>query len=220
MFLTKENKFDLKRTLLWAAITCVIVLLGVFTFDVPLFNLMRTFDCRFCDVMGVIFAAKTWLVVSAIVVLVFYIRKTIRAKSGFGLVDFYDKVRSSYAFLVFESVALASITGAVLKFVIGRARPIFYEAIGMTGFFPFTRDAAFHSMPSGHAMASFAGLIMIALLAPRGKWFLWALAILIGVSRICAGMHWPSDVIFGAFWGAMCACIVRALTVRSHDFNK
>lgn len=214
MFLTKKNKLGLYRILMGAIITVVLILLGVFWFDIPVFNFLRHFDYKIWAVLGTIFSAKNWLVVSLIVLMVFYIKKSIQTKPKFSFKDFYNKIKSSYAFWIFSSVFLATSTGAVLKFVIGRARPIFYEAIGMTGFFPFTGDMAFHSMPSGHALASFAGLVMIGMLAPRAKWFTWSFATLIAFSRVCAGMHWPSDVIFGAVWGVMCADIVHAWMVR------
>ena len=51
---------------------------------------------------------------------------------------------------------------------------------------------------------------MLGLLAPKIKWFTWTLAIVIGVSRICVGAHWPSDVIFGAFIGMVVADFVKA----------
>jgi undecaprenyl-diphosphatase len=63
-------------------------------------------------------------------------------------------------------------------------------------------------------MASFAALVTIGLLAPRAKWFTWTLAIIIGMSRVCAGMHWPSDVIFGAFIGMVAADVVYAWMAR------
>lgn len=103
----------------------------------------------------------------------------------------------------------ASLIAQVLKVIIGRARPIFYEALNMTGFFPFTADWAFNSMPSGHTTASFAGLVMLGLLAPKIKWFTWTLAVIIGVSRVCCGAHWPTDVILGAFIGMVVADFVK-----------
>lgn len=108
------------------------------------------------------------------------------------------------------SVLSASIVGKALKIIIGRMRPLFFEALDKTGFVPFSTDWAFNSMPSGHTFASFAGLIMLGLLAPRIKWFTWSLAIIIGISRVCIGAHWPSDVILGAFIGMVAADFAKS----------
>ena len=62
---------------------------------------------------------------------------------------------------------------------------------------------------------------MLGLLAPKIKWFTWTLAIVIGLSRICVGAHWPSDVIFGAFIGMLAADVVKSwLKNRGAEINK
>ena len=102
----------------------------------------------------------------------------------------------------------------ILKIMIGRARPVFFEALGMTGFFSPSFDWAFNSMPSGHTAVSFAGLVMIGMLAPKYKPVTWTLAIVIALSRVAIGAHWPSDVIFGAFLGMVVADIVKGMLLR------
>ena len=215
MFITRENKLNWSRILIGAIVTLVLVFAGIFWFDIPVFNFLRRFDCIACEYVGKIFEAKVWLIVSFIVLCVFYIRKFLHSKEKNFFSNIYGRIKNSYAFMVFASVFLASFVGIVLKVLIGRARPVFYEALNMTGFYPFARDWAFHSMPSGHTMASFAGLVMIGMLVPRAKWFTWTLAIIIGVSRVCVGAHWPSDVILGAFIGMIAADIVRAVVARN-----
>ena len=214
MFLTHEKKLNWRAVIIGTIAVSILIILGVFSFDIPIYNFLRRFDWNIWKIFGVIFSTKVWLVVSFLVVMIFYLRKVIKTKSHIGISNFYKMIRSSYAFWIFCSVLLASVFGVILKFVIGRMRPIFYDALNMTGFFPFTGDWAFHSMPSGHAMASFAGLVTIGLLAPLAKWFTWTLAIVIGLSRICDGMHWPSDVIFGAFIGMIAADVVHAWMTR------
>ena len=73
---------------------------------------------------------------------------------------------------------------------------------------------AWHSMPSGHTTVTFAGLVMIGMLAPRYKPFTWTLAVIVGLSRICIGAHWFSDVILGAFIGMVVADIVKWLFMK------
>ena len=123
--------------------------------------------------------------------------------------DFIGKVRTNYAFLIFSSVFSACIVTKVIKILLGRYRPIFFEALGDTGFSPFSIDWAFNSMPSGHTAATFAGLVMVGMLAPRVKPITWTLAIIVGFSRIYIGAHWPTDVILGAFIGMVVADLVK-----------
>ena len=74
-----------------------------------------------------------------------------------------------------------------------------------------------NSYPSGHAAGSMIFFLALALLlAHRGPWRRWAAAaailvsVLVGLSRVMLGVHWPSDVVGG--W-AFCALWVL-LTLR------
>lgn len=221
MFLTTDNKIKWNWLAWGGAITVLLVFVGIVWLDQPLYLFLRGFDGWLWRLFDVVFDAKMWIIVSAIVLLVFYIKKILKSKphfrnekSKFSLIvfcrDFIYKTRNSYAFFVLCSVLAASIVGKLLKIIIGRMRPVFFEALDKVGFVPFSTDWAFNSMPSGHTFASFAGLVMLGLLAPRVKWFTWSLAIVIGLSRICVGAHWPSDVILGAFIGMVAADFVKA----------
>ncbi len=214
MFLTSDNKLRWNWIAWGAGIVAAIIALGIAWFDKPLFLFMRGFDCALWKLFDYAFDAVVWICVSAAIVAIIYLKKTINSGCKFKsiknfIIDAYDKVKHSYAFYVFCSVMVASVLAKVLKFFIGRARPVFFEALGITGFWPLNADWAFNSMPSGHTTATFAGLVMIGMLVPRGKVFTWTLAIIVGASRICYGAHWPTDVIFGAFIGMVVADIVK-----------
>ncbi len=197
-------------------VTFVLVVLGILWFDEPLFVFLRQFNCKLWNVFDVVFAGKVWLLVSFIAAVVLCVKKVIKSEIsvklsniGGSIRDCFEKTKSSHAFLIFYSVLSAGIIVKILKTFIERARPIFFEALDMTGFFPPSLDWAFNSMPSGHTAISFAGLVMIGMLAPRYKPVTWTLAVLVGVSRIAFGAHWPSDVIFGAFIGMVVADVVK-----------
>jgi membrane-associated phospholipid phosphatase len=197
-------------------VTFVLVVLGILWFDEPLFVFLRQFNCKLWNVFDVVFAGKVWLLVSFIAAVVLCVKKVIKSEIsvklsniGGSIRDCFEKTKSSHAFLIFYSVLSTGIIVKILKTFIGRARPIFFEALDMTGFFPPSLDWAFNSMPSGHTAISFAGLVMIGMLAPRYKPVTWTLAVLVGVSRIAFGAHWPSDVIFGAFIGMVVADVVK-----------
>ncbi len=221
MFLTPDNKMKWKLLGWGAVFTTVLMAIGIAWVDKPLFLFMRNFDWHIWHVFARAFDAKVWLIVSAAIVGVFYVKKALESGVKYKsprhkfslnvfLYDFLQKTKTSYAFFIFCSVLSTSVLVKVLKIIIGRARPIFFEALDITGFFPFHAEWAFNSMPSGHTAASFAGLVMLGMLAPKLKWATWTVAIIIGVSRVCIGAHWPSDVIAGAFIGMAMADLVKA----------
>ena len=216
MFLTKDNQIKWKKMDVAALVTLILVLLGIFWFDKPVFVFMRNFNCGLWDFFNVMFSGKVWLLVSFVAACILFIKKYSKSEVSFknGVRDIFNKTKNSHAFLIFYSVLSACVLVKVLKTIIGRARPIFFEALDMTGFFPPSLDWAFNSMPSGHTTISFAGLVMIGMLAPRYKGFTWTLAVFIGLSRVAYGAHWPSDVIFGAFIGMVIADVVKSKMLK------
>jgi len=70
------------------------------------------------------------------------------------------------------------------------------------------------SFPSGHAAVFFALAMAVYYMNKRlGLWFL-ACAALISLARVLVGVHWPSDVIAGAIFGALSAVIAKKLLAR------
>ncbi|MDE6482057.1 MAG: phosphatase PAP2 family protein [Alphaproteobacteria bacterium] len=225
MFLTTDNKMKWRLLGAGAAVTAALVLAGVFWFDAPVLLMMRELDCRFWRILSAVFDDKVWAVAFVAAVLGFYIKKSLISKPKIRndrnqlsvkafVVDFWQKTRHSNVFLIFCSIFAAGLAVQVLKVVIGRARPILFEALEFTGFYPPSFDWVFNSMPSGHTAISFAALVMIGMLAPRIKPLTWTLAVFVGVARVCVGAHWPTDVIFGAFIGMVSADLVKWWLMR------
>lgn len=67
------------------------------------------------------------------------------------------------------------------------------------------------SFPSGHTTTGFSLAVIIAGHFPSFGYVTYPLALLVGVSRMYVGMHYPSDVITGAFLGTSVALLTRAL---------
>lgn len=225
MFLTTDNKLKTKWLAWGGAITLGLVLLGIVWFDKPVYIFMRRFDAPIWRTFDYIFDVKMWLVLTGVLLLIVFAKKSVdsgikykNAKNRFSFLsvakDFMTKVRTNYAFLIFSSVLSAGIVAKILKILIGRFRPIFFEALDITGFRPFSFEWAFNSMPSGHAAATFAGLVMAGMLAPKIKPITWTLAIIVGASRVAYGAHWPTDVIMGAFIGMVAADVIKWLAFR------
>ncbi len=60
-----------------------------------------------------------------------------------------------------------------------------------------------HSFPSGHATTIFAAAFAWGAFLPRARWALYAVAAVVAVSRVYLGVHFPFDVVYGAFLGAL-----------------
>jgi undecaprenyl-diphosphatase len=102
--------------------------------------------------------------------------------------------------------ALACVAGlgtlaALLKLVIGRARPKLAETFGPYHFEPLAFDFKLNSLPSGHAATLFALAAALALIAPRWRPVFLAVAVWGGISRAAAGAHYLSDIVAGAALG-------------------
>jgi len=218
MFIRKDNTLKWNWIIIGLLITLMLIVSGVLFFDKPLFDLVNNPLCNvhvpdttngLCVVallLGKIFAWKVLLGFAAISVFVFFVYKAITNEYDFRYA--FVKIKNSYVFYILLSIVFACVFVKPLKMIIGRARPIFADPML---FNMFSDSNAFQSMPSGHTTVSFAALVMLGMLFPRIKWATWSLAIIIGVSRIYVGAHWPSDVIFGAFVGMLCADFAKAL---------
>jgi undecaprenyl-diphosphatase len=96
------------------------------------------------------------------------------------------------------------VVDGVLKPAIARARPFHaVEAVRVVGYRPVT-----YSFPSGHAASAFASAFVVTLMLPRARWWLWALAALIAVSRVYIGVHYPLDIVAGALVGLGVGAVV------------
>ena len=103
------------------------------------------------------------------------------------------------------------ITNLILKNWVARIRP--YELI--QGLECIVKKADDYSFPSGHTTNSLACAWVIFRRAPK-KWGVPALilAILISLSRLYVGIHYPTDVLGGVVIGIGSACLSLALVPK------
>jgi len=121
---------------------------------------------------------------------------------------------------VFAAVAGSGIMVNILKVIVGRARPVLFDAGGPYQFSPFTAGYQYASFPSGHSttVGALAGILM--LWYPR-----WALPIglvgfVLSATRIAADAHYPSDVMAGFLFGVLMTILLgRYLASRGVVFR-
>ena len=67
-----------------------------------------------------------------------------------------------------------------------------------------------NSFPSGHTCAAFAAAMVWVRTLPqkRDRVIAAVMAVLMGLSRLYVGVHYPSDVLAGAVIGALCAWVI------------
>ena len=63
------------------------------------------------------------------------------------------------------------------------------------------------SFPSGHTLHSVAFSLILTVYYPMFALFVWPFTLLVAVSRIVLGLHYPSDVIVGGLIGAVIAVV-------------
>jgi undecaprenyl-diphosphatase len=114
-------------------------------------------------------------------------------------------VRLSFLFL---AIAVPGLVVAIVKRLVGRARPLVSgEDAFVYKFFLWRVEYA--SFPSGHATTAFAAAIAFGVLWPRLRPLFWAYGIVIALSRVIVAAHHPSDVLAGAIAGVVGALLVR-----------
>ena len=136
--------------------------------------------------------------------------RTLESRTGFSS----DKIVSSFSLInlickhFIYSLAGAGILCNLLKYVAGVARPkyFFNESFDRINFFNFEHKV--NSFPSGHTQAAFTLAILLIIYTNRFTFLILIFAILMGISRIFMSMHFPSDLLFGAYIGSLTPLLI------------
>jgi len=113
-------------------------------------------------------------------------------------------------------LVLTVVVTTAIKYLVDRSRPcvdVSFGARTLPGYGCVTEPDP--SLPSGHASRAFA---LAGLVGLRFRWraggAAMAFAALVGLSRVYLGLHWPSDVLAGAFVGIGMALLVELVSRR------
>lgn len=114
------------------------------------------------------------------------------------------KVRIGIVLAVICVALLDPLTHYILKPMFGRSRPCHVlddirMLVGCGGKFGF---------PSNHAVNIFAAMTVLSLFIRKYAGLFYTIALLIGISRIYLGRHYPADVLAGALVGSLFSALI------------
>ncbi len=159
------------------------------------------------------FGTFRWMLYSTgLLAIVAYIAARVLTSTSYA-----NRIRTAWRLLLyfFLTIGTASILVHLLKFLIGRARPELLMDMGAYSLTPFTGDNLYESFPSGHSAAAGVFFGAFLMLVPRFRFIFIGLALVIGVSRVIVGAHYPSDVAAGLLLGTWTAMAFAFIFARS-----
>jgi len=151
-------------------------------------------NSKLLDFVGVFFAEYLLWIVVGILVILFLIKKTrLMAICAGGSIVLGRLIITEIIKRLYFSPRPYVILEGVKKIIVG--------------------NTDYQSFPSGHATIFFA--LATAIYFFNKKWGIvtFIVAILVGLSRIFVGVHWPIDVLAGAVIGIISGIIVRGFFV-------
>jgi undecaprenyl-diphosphatase len=107
--------------------------------------------------------------------------------------------------LVSAAVARGVVKTVILLFY---ARPRPFVVLSGVHQLIAAKGEEYQSFPSGHALFFFAVAAAAYGYNRRLGWWLFAGATVMGIARVAAGVHWPSDILAGAILGIVTAAAI------------
>lgn len=177
------------------------------SFDTTLFNFFHSLAGKsgFIDAAAIFFGDYLGYFVVLAAILLMIVSRDWRTR-------FYET-----SLVVLSLILARGILTPLIKFLVQRSRP--YEVLEITALVSPLDSAAF---PSGHAAFFFALAAALFLINRRIGWGFGIAALVIGISRIIMGVHWPLDILGGALLGIASVLLVREILEkqRSVSFEK
>jgi membrane-associated phospholipid phosphatase len=181
------------------AVTLLLIFLSYYFVDIPVAIFCRQIDQNILQVFDWIteLGISTWYLVASLFLFVIF--------------RFYRKnrVNANRALFVFAAVALSGIAAIVVKLTVARYRPKLFFEKGLYGFDFFNGGYEYNSFPSGHAATIFSLAAAMSLFWPKHRAYFFVVAFAVALSRIILTSHFVSDVIAGAFIGALTVLLLK-----------
>ena len=195
----------------------ILIILCVFTLDLPITNLCKNlYNVDVYTIVDFICSmGESWFIIGVLLTLSLAFRA-------------FDKANAAVLLKIsYMSAAYAGLFNLVIKIILNRQRP----SVGLDNlrFFSFfisdnkkldDLTYAYNSMPSGHTILVFAGIlpIIIYIKNPVYKVMLILFGMLAAMSRVYTINHWFSDVCTGVLLGSLIG--ISMYTINKHRLNQ
>ncbi|MDI9408304.1 MAG: phosphatase PAP2 family protein [Candidatus Pacebacteria bacterium] len=195
-----------------AILTLVLILVTMAIADIPLATLavkMPYVVTKWAEKLSIFGSSGPYFIIAIMA----WVAMILGARDEFG-----TRLRnySWLALLVIVALAVSGIATNILKLIFAHLRPkeffggnprigfhlLHLDMIG-DGFFRSFRKS--FSFPSGHTTTAFALATVAAAVFGRYRLWFYGAAGLVGVARVLALAHWPSDILAGALVGLVTA---------------
>ena len=128
--------------------------------------------------------------------------------AGFVLMLFREKdwrARFYYcAFAVLAVILSRGLLTEIIRFFSDRPRPF-----AVLSFEPLINHTAAAALPSGHAAFYIALALSVFLISKKWGWVYLFAALITGLARVIAGVHWPLDIAAGALVAALSFFVIK-----------
>lgn len=159
----------------------------------------------------IIFCANNFgyiMVFLAFVFLIFHTDGVFDYRAPF--LQFKNKIREIT--FVFSSALSAWIFATIIKSFISTPRPfLFFQNVK-----PLFFHGGMESFPSGHAMFFGALAMSLYFIHKRMGFMYFIVALIVGLARIIAGVHFPIDILIGYILGIIIALIFKLIFKRNN----
>ena len=160
--------------------------------DVKLFHLINNLSRQniFLDNLMIFFAKYFFLIIFPLCVCYVFFKKSKRI-----------------AYLSFVSAILILFINKLIEFFWSRPRPFMTDSVNL-----LVKHKPDGSFPSDHASVSMAIAVMLFFVDKKIGLILIISSILIGISRIFCGLHYPLDILAGLFLGWLVSLIIYKIS--------